>query len=268
MPDPKKDQGSEPSKDTPAQPDFGKFTDAVTTLASAVKSLESRGASAEAAKAAVADQAGISAEDLEKLINDADAKGELGKGVMQVAQTVAQALRAETLDREGHREVESLGNRKEFAEAFDKDGPTVFETYSPGFHEWMVKNRYQYAALASPQKATELFKYYLAGCTDYQTKREDVIRKREAEKVTKERSPGSPTSPSLRPGASPEGGIGPRLVAGAYTGVAEASPEQDAVMDAFGLSKEQKAHAIKAQGTKTAMGTPLDFVTTHNEGGV
>lgn len=263
MPDPTpKDPAS-----TASDGHMGAMADAVKTLANAVTALEKQGVSREAARTQVAEQAGLKREDLEKFINDADQAGNIGRGVIQVAETMATNLRAETLDREGRREVDALANTKEFQETFEKDGKTVFEQYEGDFHKWMQANNYNYGALSSRSKASELFRYFLINQTDYRSKHDDAIRK--AEKATHPApNPTAPTSPSLRPGAAPEGGIGPRLLAGVQLGEEGLSANQEAVMDAFGLSKDQKAHAAKVRATKTAMGTPIDFVTTKNEGGV
>jgi hypothetical protein len=266
----------EGSGTTPPNPDYGKLAESISTLSRAVEQGIGAGKPREEAVEEVAQRSGIPAETLEKFFAEADEKGELGKAIVSFASTQTAALRQEMAERDGRRNFETLDRHKDFSEVLAETGGekrTVFDEYGGKFENWMAKNRYSYAGLASGQKAAEMFRYFLVNETDYLTKRDEAKEKRRTAPPAESAGGGrrTPSSPSLRPGAQPEGGVGPRLVSGMLggdLGEVEASPEQNALMDAFGFDEERKKSAMASQAKKTRLGTPLDFVTVKNEGGV
>lgn len=251
-----------------------KLLDAVSDLISEVKDLRSQGKEEEVQQ--VARQVGWTPEDLAKMIDGAQEQGgTVGQGTAQAIQTVSATMAASMLDRDGKREVASLGNQKKFAKTFNTEkDESVFDTFSSGFRSWLNKSQIQYSTLADPERAEQMFNYYLANHTDYHDKvREKDIETAKAAERKRIEEEGNlrgrkPVPASLPAGAKPEGGVGSRLVHAAIGSGDEPTENQTAIMDALGFDEEKQQKAMEAHAGKTAMGTPLTFVKTRNEGAV
>ncbi len=238
---------------------------ALEAITSRIEKAEEGGASREEATRAAAQQVGIQPEVLAKMINDATAAGNPGEGIIRATGMLMATVAARNDEREGKREVENLASNKKYAEAFEEHGEA--------FKKFVIREGLTFNQLADPGAAAKVFDYFLAGNTDWHKKQRDkeieaarAEARRQVEEELRVRRPSGAT-PSLTPGARPEGGALRSLVM-EQSGNEEATPRQTEIMTHLGLDEEKQKKAMKAQATKSAMGVSLDFVTTRNEGAV
>ena len=255
---------STPSETKPAASENNdKLAAALSQMAETLKDMRDRGDSAGAAR--VAEAAGLTPDQVVKMIDSAAAEGRTGEGVIEAMRAVMGPMANANVEREGRREVENLENSRKYSKAFEEHGAA--------FKKFLREERIPFAGLAEPGRAAETFDYFLKTKTDWVEKKKqeeiDAAVRAERKKVEDEFSTriSRPASPALPVGARPEGGVLNRLVRGAGGG--GLSPEQIEIARNMGAKEDDIKRIEKAYEGRTAMGMPLDdFITTRNEGAV
>jgi hypothetical protein len=255
-----------PTPSDPASPANEKLLEALNGVVDRISRLEQGGVSHEEATRATASNIGVQPEILAKMINDASAAGNPGEGVVRATGMLLATVAARNDEREGKREVENLATNKKYTEAF--------ETYGTDFKKFLAREGVSYVQLAEPGAASKVFDYFLAGNTDWSKKQRDkeveAVRtetRRQVEEELRVRRPTSGGTPSMTPGARPEGGALRSLVM-TQSGDETPTERQSEIMSNLGLDEAAQKRAMKVQATKSAMGVSLDFVVTRNEGAV
>jgi hypothetical protein len=254
----------QPTDTTQSNPqDNTKLAEAVASLAASVAQMRAAGDTA--GEARIAQQAGLTPDQLTKLIDTAQAEGRGSEGIVQAIGQAMGAAHGMSAEREGKREVANLENSRKFGEAYSE--------HQQGFKKFIQSKQIPYAALADPGLAAETFDYYLKTQTDWDAKQKqkelDQVRADERKKVETELSTrqSTPAGPALPSGGAREGGVLSRLVQNAT--VTELNATQVEVARKLGLSDKDLENSSKAYARRTAFGVPLDdFVKTRNDGAI
>jgi hypothetical protein len=239
----------------------------VENLVGVVKERQEAGDTEAAARAA--QMSGLSEEMINKLVSEAQAEGDVGKGIAKAIKAAEASSQMSTLTLVGQQKIDMLSVHPKYSAAFEKHGTA--------FRKYLSKSGLNLAGLAAANPATgkpyseEIFDYFLLSQTpwykDQSAEREQKAREEERKKMEEEirARGGSPAAPSLPSGAAPEGGSLRDSIRRATGEAAELTEAQVDRAKRLGLSEDDLKEITAARAQKTTLGTPLPFIPTSNK---